>query len=420
MFERLRFLYNRIGEKLWIKPLVTCVLSIMIVFLIKQVDYYEIDQFFPEINKNSIEMLLSIIASSMLAIATFAVGSMVSAYNSASRTATPRSFPLIISDDESQNALSTFIGTFIFSVIALMVLKNGYYGKSARFMIFALTLIVLGVVIVTFVRWVDSIARLGRLSRIINKVEKATDDALQRKRLAPTLGGVPTGQLKPVGQVVYGNSIGYVQRIDMTGLQGTAERLQLQIMVDALPGTFVAPGRALAYVTTDSRSLSEKDTDQIAKMFLIGGDRTFDEDPQFGLVVLSEIAIRALSPAVNDPGTAIDVIGTLVRLFTHWSKTVEDDDSRDFKYDRVMVPEISLWDMFDDAFNAIARDGAGAIEVVVRLQKAFHALALIGDPKIREVAMFQARLALARAELSLDLPEDLDIARNAAKLVGTF
>lgn len=420
MFERLRFLYNRIGEKLWIKPLVTCVLSIMIVFLIKQVDYYEIDQFFPEINKNSIEMLLSIIASSMLAIATFAVGSMVSAYNSASRTATPRSFPLIISDDESQNALSTFIGTFIFSVIALMVLKNEYYGKSARFMIFALTLIVLGVVIVTFVRWVDSIARLGRLSRIINKVEKATDDALQRKRLAPTLGGVPTGQLKPVGQVVYGNSIGYVQRIDMTGLQGTAERLQLQIMVDALPGTFVAPGRALAYVTTDSRSLSEKDTDQIAKMFLIGGDRTFDEDPQFGLVVLSEIAIRALSPAVNDPGTAIDVIGTLVRLFTHWSKTVEDDDSRDFKYDRVMVPEISLWDMFDDAFNAIARDGAGAIEVVVRLQKAFHALALIGDPKIREVAMFQARLALARAELSLDLPEDLDIARNAAKLVGTF
>ncbi len=308
-----------------------------------------------------------------------------------------------------------------------MVLKNGYYGKSARFMIFTLTLIVLGVVIVTFVRWVDSIARLGRLGRIINKVEKATDDALQRRRLAPTLGGVPSGQLKPVGQAVYGNSIGYVQRIEMAGLQGTAERLQLQIMVDALPGTFVAPGRALAYVTTDSGTLSKKDTDQIAKTFLIGGDRTFDEDPQFGLVVLSEIAIRALSPAVNDPGTAIDVIGTLVRLFTHWSKTVEDDnsrdfkdDSRDFKYDRVMVPEISLWDMFDDAFNAIARDGAGAIEVVVRLQKAFQALALIGDPKIREVAMFQARLALARAELSLDLPEDLDIARKATKLVGTF
>ncbi|NDY70623.1 DUF2254 domain-containing protein [Desulfobacter hydrogenophilus] len=420
MFERLRFLYNRIGEKLWVKPLITCVLSIMIVFLIKQVDYYEIDQLVPEINKNSVETLLSIIASSMLAIATFAVGSMVSAYNSAGSSATPRSFPLIISDDESQNALSTFIGTFIFSVIALMVLKNGYYGKSARFMIFALTLIVLGAVIVTFVRWVDSIARLGRLGRIVNKVEKATDDALQRRRLAPTLGGVPSGQLKPVGQAVYGNSIGYVQRIEMAGLQGTAERLQLQIMVDALPGTFVAPGRVLAYVTTDSGALSEKDTDQIAKTFLIGGDRTFDEDPRFGLVVLSEIAIRALSPAVNDPGTAIDVIGTLVRLFTHWSKTVEDDDSRDFKYDRVMVPEISLWDMFDDAFNAIAREGAGAIEVVVRLQKAFQALALIGDPKIREVAIFQARLALARAELSLNLPEDLDIARKATKLVGTF
>jgi uncharacterized membrane protein len=234
------------------------------------------------------------------------------------------------------------------------------------------------------------------------------------------MGGVPAGELKPVGHPVYGDSIGYVQRIDIAALQVTAEKLQLGITVAALPGTFSVPGRALAYVTAESGDLSEIDTDQIAETFLIGGDRTFDEDPRFGLIALSEIALRALSPAVNDPGTAINVIGTLVRLFTHWSEAVEDDAGQDCKYDRVTVPEISLWDMFDDAFNSIARDGAGTIEVVVRLEKAFKALASIGDPRIREVAKFHARLALARAELKLDLPEDIDIARKAAKLVGTF
>lgn len=179
MFDRLRFLLNRIGEKLWVRPLAACVLSIAIVFLAKTVDDYEVGRFIPTINTSSIETLLTIVASSMLVIATFAVGSMVSAYSSAGSNATPRSFPLIVSDDKSQNALLTFIGSFIFSIIALIAIENDYYDKTGRFVIFVLTLIILAVVIITFVRWVDSIARLGRLEGTINKVDAATGAALQ-------------------------------------------------------------------------------------------------------------------------------------------------------------------------------------------------------------------------------------------------
>ena len=85
-----------------------------------------------------------------------------------------------------------------------------------------------------------------------------------------------------------------------------------------------------------------------------------------------------MSPAVNDPGTAIDIIGTFVRLFALWSEPLEEGDTLSPEFDRVAVPEISLQDMFDDAFTAIARDGAGAIEVAGRLQKAFASLASIG------------------------------------------
>lgn len=68
-------------------------------------------------------------------------------------------------------------------------------------------------------------------------------------------------------------------------------------------------------MSPDSNVSSAVEMSQIARAFLIGDERTFDDDPRFGLVVLSEIASRALSPAVNDPGTAIDIIGTFVRLF---------------------------------------------------------------------------------------------------------
>jgi len=61
-----------------------------------------------------------------------------------------------------------------------------------------------------------------------------------------------------------------------------------------------------------------------------------------------------------------------------------------------------------------------AVEVVVCLQKAFQSLASIEDSRFGDAALFHARLSLARAERALDLPEDLDIARKAAKLVGTF
>ena len=116
MGDRLSFLLNRINERLWVRPLAMCVLSTAVVFLAKTVDNTGIGRLVPAITPDSIETLLTIISTSMLVISTFAVASMVSAYASASSTATPRSFSLAISDDVSKNALSTFIGTFIFSV----------------------------------------------------------------------------------------------------------------------------------------------------------------------------------------------------------------------------------------------------------------------------------------------------------------
>ena len=74
----------------------------------------------------------------------------------------------------SLNALSSYIGAFIFSIVALIASENGYYDKAGRFALFALTVMVFAIVIVTFVGWVDRIARLGRLGAIIDKALRGT------------------------------------------------------------------------------------------------------------------------------------------------------------------------------------------------------------------------------------------------------
>ncbi|MGR7921148.1 DUF2254 domain-containing protein [Zobellella denitrificans] len=414
MGDRLRFLLHRIGERLWVRPLVMSLLSVCILFLVKRVDEYGLSRRVPELSQASIETLLAIIAASMLVIATFAVASMVAAYASASNTATPRSFSLVISDDVSQNALSTFIGAFIFSVVALIALQNGYYERAGRFALFAITVLILAMVIVTFVGWVDRIARLGRLGNTIEKVEAVTAASLRRRRAHPTLRGLPVEEGSPVGRAIYSVQIGYVQRIDIAALQACAQATRLRIRVAALPGAFVAPGRPLAYVSTDTGEAADIDEDRINRAFQIGTHREFDDDPRFGLIVLAEIAGRALSPAVNDPGTAIGIIGSLVRLFALWVEPAEVGGLDDIEYDRVAVPELSLQDMVDDAFTVMARDGAGTIEVAGRLQKALAALAAMGDAGLRQAAIRHSHLALARAEAVPIQPHELALLRMLA------
>ncbi len=416
VLDQVSFVISRIRERLWIKPLFVCVLSIGAVFLADLMDTKDLGRFLPEVARDSVETLLKIMASSMLMMATFAVASMVAAYASASRSATPRAFPLIVGDGLSQNALSAFMGAFIYSVVALVALMNGQFsGKAGQFLLFALTIFVLAVVIITFIRWVDSIARLGRVVHAVDVVEKAAAEAIRTRQSAPRLGGVAAFIPPDHSQAVFGNCIGYLQRVDAATLQKRANASGLRILVAVLPGTFCTPDRPIAWVVGDtSGSVSEQDTKAIAAAFVIGDSRVFDQDPRFGLVVLSEIASRALSPAVNDPGTAIDVTGTLVRLLAAWHDRGKTNATCEVKYDRVAAPELSLADLFDDAFTGTARDGAGMVEVVVRLLKALESLAAIGDKSMRDNAKRHARLALTRAEKNMQVSEDLALVRKAA------
>ena len=414
MDERLRFLLNRVRERLWIKPLIFCILSVFAALLARYVDSLpigiDLEQLLPNVKQDSIEDLLKVTASSMLVIATFSVSSMVSAYASAANTATPRTFRLIIADDVSQNALSTFIGVFIFSIVALMALMNGYYGKPGRFILFSLTLITIAVVIFTFVRWVDSIARLGRMGTIIERVETATAEAMEEQKRFFALCAKPDASVDTHATPIYAHTIGYVQRVDVKKLQRYAEENKVRITVAALPGAFATPNRPIAYVVPDQLADVDAEDVQLQRAFVVGRHRLFDQDPRFGLVVLSEIAARALSAATNDPGTAIDVIGAYVRLFIQWSRPARDEPEPECK--RVAVADISVGDMFDDAFTSLARDGAAVLEVQVRLQKAFRTLASTDSSALRREAERHAESAFKRAEQAMRFPADVSFLRS--------
>ncbi|QYF95271.1 DUF2254 domain-containing protein [Massilia sp. PAMC28688] len=405
---KIQFLLRRLRERLWVKPLIACILSVASVMLAHVADNISIDWKVPEIAQGSIVDLLKIIAASMLGVATFAVASMVSAYASTGQSATARAFPLVVSDDVSQNALSIFVGAFIFAIVGLGATMNDYFGKAGRFTLFSLTLLTLACVIVVFVRWVDSIARLGRLGAVMAKVEQATAKAIKRRKAVPCLGGMATSG-PAAGLAFHADDHGYLQRIDMVALQCIAEESKVRIIVAALPGAMIVASRPLGFVLPDSGQSGPVEPALLRKAFVIGPVRQFDDDPRFGLVVQAEIACRALSPAMNDAGTAIGILGSVHRLFATWAEPAE---AKRPEFDRVDVPMLSVSEMFDDVFPAIARDGAAIVEVAMRLQRVLGELGRSGDPAMRAVARRHATLALARAEAATDFGPDLELLRR--------
>lgn len=406
------FLINRLRERLWFRPAVFSLSSLVAVFAAGWVDSSTLGDWLPDIERDTVETLLSILAASMLVIATFAVGSMVSAYNAATSSGTPRSFNLVLRDDISQLAHSTFIAAFIFSVIARVSLEEGYFEGGGYFVIFAAALLVFAMVVLVFVYWVDSIARLGLLGPVIDRAERATRAVLEQNRQRPWLGGVPPEGPVPDGTSVVTDTVGYVQEINVEDLQAWAEENHARIRVIALPGTFLSPRAEMARVWFPGAAPETVGLDPVAACFTVDSDRVFDQDPRFGFVVMSEIAMKALSPAINDPGTAIKVLQTMLRLLDEWRQPVSAGTT-ETPFDRVEVPAVDIDSLFDGAFNGIGRDGAGIVEVAVALQQTLAVLTSSHDREMAVAATRHQKLALDRAEQALTLPEDKQAVRAA-------
>jgi uncharacterized membrane protein len=364
------------------------------------------------IGADAVDNILGIMASSMLAVTTFSLGAMVSAYAAAASGVTPRATELLLQDTKAQNALSTFIGAFLFSIVGLVALSTGVYGDAGRVVLFAATITVICLVVVTLLSWIEYLSRLGRLGETARRIEEATSKALTGRRENPHMGGFAPGEpMGPEAQPIAAARTGYLQYIDIGALDDLAAEIEGHIAVSVLPGAFVAEGGVVARC---DRPLDEAQLERARSTFIVEDMRSFDHDPRFGLSVLAEIASRALSPAVNDPGTAIDVIGRAVRVLSLWAAPGEPTEPR---YRNVSLPALGEDDLLADVFGPIARDGAGIVQVGIRLQKGLALLAQAGDGRLAKAALAQAELAAARALAMLDFePDRVEIQRQLAAM----
>lgn len=403
MTSRWLWIARQVTPRIWFRASLFSLLAIATAMVAIVVSPYIPSDLPTKIGSDAVDRILGIIASSMLTVTTFSLSTMVSAYAAATSNVTPRATKLVIEDTTTQNVLSTFIGSFLFSLVGIIVLSTGAYGDRGRVVLFVVTILVIVAIVVTLLRWIDHLARLGRVTETTQRVEEVAAAAMRERHARPYMGGRPwldrERDIPKAARPVFCSQIGYVQHIDMGALSKLAGNGSGRICIHDIPGDLIDPTQPIAF----AEGLDAEDQEErIRACFSIADVRSYDQDPRFGASVLAEIASRALSPAINDLGTAIDVIGRATRILSIWAEPV----SFDIEHPNVFVPPVLMDDIFDDLFTPIARDGAALVEVGVRLQKSFLMLSRLGRDRFARNALRHSAQALVRAEAALAIEDD--------------
>ena len=406
MLTSLRYRFKRLFSHIWapitayaVLGLAAAVVAVLLRDLIPSSWAFKI-------GADAIDGLLNILASSMLAVTTFSLSIMLSAFAAASSTATPRAFLLLKTDRTAQQVLASFIGAFIFSLVGIVSLKIGIYGEGGRVILFAATILVLVLIIFNLVRWIGHLTDFGRLGDTMRRVEEAAADAMTRRLKTPWLGANPMRDRAPPERAVplRSRAVGHVQFVNLSRLDSLADHAGCSIYIDVLPGEFVYQGSVLAHVLNGPTGPDyDALLDGIHGCFTIGMNRSFEQDPRFGMITLSEIASRALSPAVNDPGTAIDVVRRMTRVLSLWQEMSEVE----VEFTHLWIRGLQSQEMLRDAFAALTRDGAALYEVQVCVQRALLALVRLDPHIFAKGAVVQSRRAMAFAREAMLIDADL-------------
>ena len=389
------------GKKLSVRVMIMGMMAVVAVALSSQIEHWIPEKLGTSLTGEAADRLLSIIANAMLAVTTFSLSVMVSVYRSTSTQWTPRVHRLIIQDLTTQNTLAVFIGAYVYALIAIIMRELGVFDDKRAFVLFVTTVLVLVLIVFYLIRWVLHLQSFGSLIDTSRQVEDETRQMFRERLANPCLGAnALTDPIPDSAEVINSDESGYIRLIHPEALNAVAKNHGVNIYLLRNIGSFVFINEPLVKIDRIGDPADDEHDDDslhagIKSSIILGDVRSFDQDPRFGLIVMGEVASKALSPGVNDPGTAIDVIHRIGRILTDYEDEVARD--REDVLANIFVEPLDPADLIQDAFGALARDGMTVVEVQQRLQATLGGLMHHPDKGLCKAARDAAEKHLARA-----------------------
>lgn len=377
--------WGRLNSSFWFVPAVMAVVAVALSFLLIEIDALRgvsqtdkpsaLYTFGPE----GARAILSVIASSMITVASLIFSITMLSLQLASSQFGPRVLGNFMRDRNNQIVLGMFIATFLY---CLFVLRSVRGMEDSSFVphlsvAFGVLLAVASVAVLIF--FIHHIATSIRVETLLAKLAVEGCSAVERV-FPERIGRGPgddadetAGQRIPDdfdgdNRQIAADSDGYIQSISVNVLMRIASEQDLVLRIEAPPGQFVTDGACVITAYPRDRVSDEIDED-LSGAVVIGWDRTPHQDLDFAIRRIVELAQRSLSPGINDPTTALYCIDRLGQVL---GRLASRDIPSPMRFDqsgqlRVVTEVFVLGDVTCRAFAAIARYGITDADVVIRL-----------------------------------------------------
>ncbi|HEX2220470.1 MAG TPA: DUF2254 domain-containing protein [Gemmatimonadales bacterium] len=418
--------------------------------------------------------MLSAIASSMITVAGVTFSITMVAVTQASTQYSPRILRNFMRDRANQAVLGIFVGIFAYCLVVLRTIRGGDESPfvPSIAVLVGILLALLGIAVLIF--FIHHIATTLQASEIIARIARETCDTVDQlfpdeiEEAAPAQAApIPqpaTGPWSPVAA----EDTGYIQRADVRRLVRIADQHDLLVKVERAAGDFVIGGQPMVWFASVSRpstdslaatdSLSATDSltatgspagserggepsvvggsgatvghpraaggeraaaDAIGRLYSIGTYRTLDHDARFGMRQLVDIALKALSPGVNDTTTAVtcvDYLGAVLLRLTN--RRIDVLHLGPGGQPRVLATGPTYEDLLDLAMDEVRQNADGHVSVLVRQLRVLGTVAAVSRSVPRRRALAKhAELLREAAVKAIPLDHDrahIDAAARAA------
>ncbi len=334
----------------------------------------------------------------------------------------PRMMRNFVRDIGNQVTLGVWVATFVYSVLVLVSIAGSFVPHVSITVAEALLLVDLAVLIY----FIHHIAKSIQLPEVIAGIARGLMQAVDAEfptsvrdggaRPVDAEGRTPdevTGLLDEGGVTVPASQSGYLQFVGYDELVAIAGDAEAVIRLTYRPGHFIVAGRPLATVWPPQAAGHVAAA--LDRAHVTGPHRTIQQDPVFAIDQLVEIAIRALSPAVNDTFTALTCIDWLSAGLCQISQRVlAEGVYRDRSGNiRLIEADPSYRRMVDRAFDKVRQAGRGMPAVLIRLMESItHVMESTVSRDQRQVLLRQAEMIMRGAEEDIDEEQDLEDIRR--------
>ena len=418
-------------SSLWFLPLIAAVVAFVLAITLVWVDHRlegtlrdrrsDLPWIFGAGTDGARGVLSTIAGSTMTVIGTVFSITIVALQLGASQF-TPRVLRQFTGDRVNQAVLAVFIGTFTYSILVLRTVRDETPSLAA-FVPFVSVTAAITMSLVCIVMLIVFIHHMTRQMQVAFILERATEDALRnidnwfREDITPMPQRAQHQFEDVVGHQVHSTSTGYLQHYDYDHLVNVARTHRLTVRILVPMGAYLNRQQPIAQIWVEPDEDTDVDlegaADALRGAFVTGTERTLHADLPLGVRQIADIALKALSPGINDPTTATQAIDRLSEVLVHAGRL--EQPARIHYIDNrpaVFLPRVGFDELTYIAFTQIRHYGKADLVVMLHLAHTIERIASLVQHKNRSVLYRHLELVRASGEQGIELGPDRKVFVN--------